>query len=143
MSAQLRWYAKARASLYAGKINFLNDDIKIALLGSGYVPDQNADEKWSDISAFEISGSGYDAGGQTLLNKLVTYDPATKKTALKADDAQWPAATIAGRNVVCYDNTHPDKPLLGFSDYGDFSCTNGNFKVRFSPNGMFTDTLNP
>ena len=24
-----------------------------------------------------------------------------------------------------------------------FTCTNGNFKVRFSPNGMFTDTLNP
>jgi len=143
MSAQLRWYAKARQSLFAAKINFLGDDIRIALLSSDYVPNQNVDEKWSDISSFEISGPGYDAGGRTLANKTVSYDPGTKKTTLDADDPQWDNATLAGRNVVCYDNTHPDKPLLGFSDYGDFACTNGMMKVRFSANGMFTDTLNP
>ncbi len=143
MSAQLRWYAKARQSLFAAKINFLGDDIRVALLTSDYVPDQNADEKWNDISAFEVAGAGYDAGGQALANKTVTYDSVTKRTTLDADDAQWNAATISGRNVVVYDNTHPDKPLLGFSDYGDFACTNGTLKVRFSANGMFTDTLNP
>lgn len=144
MSAQLRWYAKARQSLFAAKINFLGDDIRIALLSADYIPNQNADEKWADISAFEIVGDGYDAGGQSLVNKSIAYDALTKKHKLDADDPEWgPAATISGQNVACYDNTHPDKPLLGFADYGAFGCTNSTLKVRFSGNGIFTDTLNP
>lgn len=143
MSAQLRWYAKARAALYAAKIDFLNDDIRIALLGPGYIPDRNVDEKWSDISAFEIAGTGYDAGGKAISGKTVTYDPVAGVTSLDADDAQWLNATIAANNIVAYDNTHPDKPLLGFSNYGPIACSNGTLTVQFSPNGMMTDTLNP
>jgi hypothetical protein len=145
MSVTLTWYAKARANVYAAKINFLADDIRCALLGPGYTPDRNVDEKWSDISAFEIAGTGYVAGGELLANKTVTYDAGLKRTSLDADDVLWPASSLAGRVVAIYDATHVDQPLMGFADYGatGFACTNGTLKVKFSDNGVLTDTLNP
>ena len=52
-------------------VDFVSDTIKIALLTSSYSPDREIDQYWSDISTYEVSGTGYTAGGFTLTNKSI------------------------------------------------------------------------
>lgn len=60
----------------AGTLDLSSDTLKMTLMGSGYTPDLNADANWSDISADEITGTGYTAGGITLTSVTVTATPA-------------------------------------------------------------------
>lgn len=59
-------YAQAQLNAWNGHISLLSDKLNMALLGSGYTPNLATDNHWSDISANEITGTGYTAGGQTL-----------------------------------------------------------------------------
>jgi hypothetical protein len=65
----------------------------------GFSPPSEA-AKFADVSAGEIAGTGYTAGGAALTNKAMTY---TKRTArFSADPARWPGALFAARYAVIY-----------------------------------------
>lgn len=52
-----------------GNFNWVSHPVKLALLNDAYVPNFVAHVHWSDVSANEISGTGYTAGGMTLTTK--------------------------------------------------------------------------
>jgi hypothetical protein len=59
-----------------GNINYPSDSIKCALLSS--VPSLSGSAvHWSDVSANEITGTGYTAGGQALTSKTHTITEAS------------------------------------------------------------------
>ncbi len=70
-------YGNLLAHLWNGRIDWLNDTIKVALL-AGHTPAPDVDDYFDDVSADEESGTGtgYTAGGETLTGKSVTYTPA-------------------------------------------------------------------
>jgi len=111
-------------------------DIKVALLSSSYT--FNADHSyWSDVSSYEVSGTGYTAGGQSLNNKSVTKDNANDKAVFDADDVTWSNSTITARYAVLYDNTLINKDLIACFDFGeDKSSSNGDFTIQWSANGI-------
>lgn len=96
------WYAQGQANAHgstsagnAPNNDFLSDDVRLALVGTGYTPDIAAHDFWNDVSANEIGGTGYTASGVALASKTMTV------TAANSWGTTWAASTAytAGRVV--------------------------------------------
>lgn len=126
------------------EVDFDTDTIKVALLSSSYTPDQDAHDYLNDVSTYEVSGTGYTAGGNTLGSKTATYDSANNVVILDAADTTWSSSTITARYAVVYGSTGTSStsPLIGFVDFGsDQSSTNGNFTITWDSTGIVRITV--
>lgn len=88
MAASAQIYANALPQAFAKNINLTSDTLKMALLGSGYTPNLLTDIHWSDISAHEVTGTGYSAGGVGLTSVTLTL------TAANSWGVSWAATTV-------------------------------------------------
>lgn len=123
-------------------IDYLTDTIKCALLTSSYTPAQTTHEWWSDVSAQEVSGTNYTAGGATLGSK--TLSASALVTTLDAADPSWASSTITARYAVFYKDTGTagTSPLIAYADFGgNISSTNGTFTVVLNASGLATITV--
>lgn len=132
-------YNRFKYNLLAGLVDFAGSgshDIKVALLNNTYTID--ADHNlWSDVSAYEVSGSGYTSGGQSLANKIVTQDNTNDLAYFDADDVTWANSTITARYAVLYDNTLINKDLICVFDFGsDQSSSSGDFTISWNASGI-------
>lgn len=98
-----------------------------------------------DISYYEVSGTGYTAGGATLASK--TISEASLKITMSAANVTWSSSTITAAYAIIYDNTPTTglttgKTVLGWVDFGGSqSSSNGNFTITWdSTNGIFSIT---
>lgn len=126
------------------EVDFDTDTIKVALLSSSYTPDQDAHDYLNDVSTYEVSGTGYTAGGNTLGSKTATYDSANNVVVLDAADTTWSSSTITARYAVVYGSTGTasTSPLIGYVDFGsDQSSTNGNFTITWDSTGIVRITV--
>lgn len=127
------------------EIDWDSDTIKVALLSSSYTPNQDTHDYWDDVSANEVTGTGYTAGGATLANKSASYDAGTNVVKLDADDVTWSSSTITARYAVIYDDTpatDATKPLIGYVDFvTDQSSNNGNFTITWDSDGIVNVTV--
>ncbi len=125
-------------------IDWVNDTIKIALLDSGYTPDQDAHQFYSDISAHEVTGTGYSVGGATLASKTKTYTGASNTLSLDAADATWAGSTITARYAAVYKSTGTagTSALIGYIDFGgNVTSTASTFTITFDAGGIFTEVV--
>jgi hypothetical protein len=127
------------------EVDWDTDTIKVALLTNSYTPDQDAHNYFDDVSTYEVTGTGYTAGGITLANKTNTYNSATNVIVLDADDVTWSSSTITARYAIVYDAspaTNATKPLIGYVDFGsDQSSSNGNFTITWDATGIVRITV--
>ena len=126
------------------EVDFDSDTIKVALLTSSYTPDQDAHDYFNDVSAYEVTGTGYTTGGSTLASKTATYDSANNVVILDAADTTWASSTITARYAVVYDSTGTasTSALIGYVDFGsDQSSTNGNFTITWDSTGIVRITV--
>ena len=127
------------------EIDWDTDTIKVALLSNSYTPDQDAHNYFDDVVSFEVTGTGYTQGGNTLANKTNTYNSATNVIVLDADDTTWSSSTITARYAVVYDATpatNATRPLIGYVDFGsDQSSSNGNFTITWDATGIVRITV--
>lgn len=108
-------YGAGILALSTSNLDFTGDDIRVALLDSGYTPDQDGDETWDDISEHELAtAGGYTAEGALLSGKSVTYDAASNQVRLVADDVEWDESSIgpASFAVVYLDSGSPATSTL-------------------------------
>ena len=89
MAITTRLYDAGLARLLSG-VDWAAATVRCGLLSTGYVFDA-AHEAWADVSAREIAGTGYAAGGLALSGKAVLA--ASGGAALVADAVVWPALT--------------------------------------------------
>lgn len=94
MTVTTRWYAAADLAAYNKEVDYLSDTIKVALLGSGYTPALDTHDYYNDVSASEVSGAGYTAGGATLASKTMVY------TAANSWGTAWASATAYGAEAI-------------------------------------------
>lgn len=129
----------------APNIDWLSDDIRVALVANTYAPAQDTHDFWDDVVANEAAGTGYTANGQALTTKTLAYTAGTNVIKGDADDASWAASTVTARYAVIYDRTpgtDATRPLIGYVDFGaDVSTTNGTFSIVWSASGIFTITV--
>ena len=126
------------------EVDYDTDTIKVALLTSSYTPDQDAHDYFNDVSTYEVSGTGYTAGGNTLASKTATYDSANNVIVLDAADTTWASSTITARYAVVYDSTGTSSTsaLIGYVDFGsDQSSTSGNFTITWDSTGIVRITV--
>jgi hypothetical protein len=127
------------------EIDWDTDTIKVALLTNSYTPDQDAHNYWDDVSTYQVTGTGYTAGGAALTNKTNTYTGASNVIVLDADDVTWSSSTITARYAVIYNDspaTNATKNLIGYVDFGsDQSSSNGNFTITWDATGIVRITV--
>lgn len=132
-------YNSFKEFLGDGTFDMDGDTFKVALLGSGYTPSA-AHTVFADVSANEITGTGYTAGGATLAN--VTWASAAGTTTFDAGDISWTGATFTARYAVLYKSGTANtivNPLVKVFDFGsDQSCSNGPFTITFNAAGILT-----
>lgn len=138
-------YGNFLAKALNKEVDWDSDTIKVALLTSSYTPNQDTHDYFDDVSANEVSGTGYTSGGQTLGSKTVTYDATNNVIILDAADTTWSSSTITARYAVIYDDsgaTAASKALIGYVDFSsDQSSTNGNFTITWDATGIVRITV--
>jgi hypothetical protein len=115
-----------------GNVDLVNDAFKVMLL-NGWTPDPTTDENIDDISANEISLTGYTAGGQALAGLSVVRDDTNHETKWTFTSPYW--ASIAAGTVT---------RAAVFKDTGveSTSIIVGNIEIETNPNGQsFTLTI--
>lgn len=131
-------YNRFKANLMNKEVDLEADTIKVALLDNSH--SFNADNNtWSDVSANEISGTGYTAGGEELTNKSVTQDDTNDKAVFDADDVSWSSATFTAYHAVLYDDTLANDDLICSIDFGGAkSVSSGTFTIQWDADGIIT-----
>jgi hypothetical protein len=98
MAITAKFYPSAAAKMFNNDLND-GDSFKMALLSSAGTYD-STDVLYSDVSANQISGTGYSSGGVA-----VTVGPATSdasKAEFPVTAALWTGATFTFQNAVIY-----------------------------------------
>lgn len=136
-------YNNGKEAFFNGDINLSTDTLKVALFPSTYSANIDTDQFWSDISASEVSGTGYTAGGATLTTVSVTQDNANDKAVLDADDVTFSTVTLTGVNAVRYAVLYKDtgtpgtSPLIAQFDFGSDQEPNGvDFTIQWNASGI-------
>lgn len=142
MSASIHLYGSFPGSLASKEQDWMNDTIKVALLGASYSPNQDTHSEWGDVSSHQVSGTAYTAGGVTLANKSMSYNASTNTRTFDGNDVEWPDSTITARYAVIYNDTTSGKPLVGYVDFAaERSSNEGLFRIAWNASGIFTVTV--
>lgn len=113
--------------------------IKCALCTNAYVPDQDAHDFFNDVSASEVSGTGYTAGGKAITTRAVNLDTTNNYIELDGDDVSWTGATFTARYAIVYKDTGTSttSPLIGYVDFGaDVPVSAGTFSITWDATGI-------
>jgi len=97
---------------------------------------------YGDISYYEVSGTGYTAGGEEITSKTLAQTAGA--TALDGDNVGWTSVSITARWAVVYEDTptdDEDKKLLGFVDFGENKQSSGaDFDIEWDSDGILITT---
>ena len=124
------------------------NNIMIALINNSATPDFAAHDYWADLSANEVSGTGWPAGGVALTSTTWTSTGG----ALMWDTANVSQASTTltnARAAVIYDtsvSTPSNDAMICLVDFNaDYSTSNGTFAITWStsPNCVFSIDLTP
>jgi hypothetical protein len=93
------------------------------------------------VTANEITGSGYSAGGNTLGTK--TNAESSGLVSVGAANTSWTTATLAGIfGDLVYDNTVTNKYAYCWNYFGGTqSVTAGTFTIAWNSGNIFTVTI--
>lgn len=142
--ATSKMYLNAIRAVWNKQVDWDTDDIRVMLVSSAYTPNQDTHDFLDDVTSYEVSGTGYTAGGLSLQNKSVTVDAANNVVVLDADDATWANSTITARYAVVYNNTGASaaaKPLISYLDLlSDQASNSGNFTITWDATGIMRHT---
>lgn len=139
-------YNRFKEEVMEGAHDLLTDNIRVALLNSTHAfdPDAATNDSWSEVSANEVSGTGYSAGGELLGTKTVTVDDANDRGAFDAADTTWGSSTITARYAVVYNDsaTTPTADcLIACYDFStDQESASGNFTLQYAAAGLILIT---
>jgi hypothetical protein len=136
--------------LLSGGIDLDTDTIVGILVGTGYTPNRTAHSLFSDVSANEVTGTGYTAGGIALSSKTMTHSAGTG--TFDAADLTWSTSTITAKYCVLIRRAGGSLAsgdlLIGYVDLDTTSgsstvtSTGGNFTVAWNASGILTVTAN-
>lgn len=141
-------YSNARELVNEGTLDLDSDSFRMVLVTSSYTPAQNTHTAWSDISANEVSGTGYTANGQAITQtvtrsgNVITFD---------CDDKSWASSTITAKYAVIVKDADSNNALastdvpLCYADLntggGSESSSGAAFNVNINASGVFAETV--
>ena len=81
------------------------------------------------ITTNEASGTGYSAGGTTLVNSTVTV--AQNISFISFSNATFSTATLTASCCLIYNSTQSNKAVVVLDFGGSKTSTNGDFTIQF------------
>ena len=126
-----------KEDLFGGTVDLDSDTIKCALLTSSHSFTQT-NTTWANVSANEISGTGYTAGGVELSSKTISVSSGVARW--DAADATWLTSTFTARHAVLYDTTNSSSLIASIDFGGDQTISVGTFTVQWSTGGIMALT---
>ena len=141
MAVWLPYDAFKTAQYNGSAIDFDTSALTVALVTSSYTPSRAAHDFFDDVSANEVSGTGYSAGGAALTTKTLTI--SNNVLTYDADDltfTQNAGGFSNARYAVLYLNTGSagTSRLVAYNDLvSDRGNVNSDLVLQF-PNGIFT-----
>ncbi|NQD37468.1 hypothetical protein HPT27_10555 [Permianibacter sp. IMCC34836] len=114
--------------------------VKAMLLTSSYTPDADAHDFVDDIVAFEASGTGYTAGGQTV-TATITLDTATNQVRVTFTAPVWTSSSVGARYLALYFDigTNSQDELITVIDNGStVTSSNSTFTFDITAPLVFT-----
>lgn len=135
-------YTVQKTDFLKGEGSLTSDAIKVALLTSSYAPSAAHDE-YQDVFAYEVTGTGYDAGGKVLGDKARTKDDTNDEAYFDStSNMTWDGSTITARYAVLYyTGGELAQQLICCIDFGsDQSSTNGDFTIQWNDGGILALT---
>ena len=110
-----------------GEHDLVNDVLKVAL----YTSDADLGPDTTVYSTTnEVSGTGYTAGGNVVLNVIVQQGNGTGYATF--DNPTWPGANFTTRGALIYNDSVAGKPSVAVLDFGaDKTVNNDTFTVIF------------
>ena len=81
------------------------------------------------ITTNEASGTGYSAGGTTLVNSTVTV--AQNISFISYNNATFSTATLTASCCLIYNSTQSNKAVVVLDFGGSKTSTNGDFTIQF------------
>lgn len=127
-----------KKNIMNGNINLAVDTIKVMLVTSSYVPDQDAHEFKSSVTN-EVVGTNYTAGGAVLTGKTVSQDNTDNEGVFDANDVTWGNSTITAKGAIFYKDTGvaATSPLICYIDFGTTKIsTNSDFVLQWNTEGI-------
>lgn len=132
-------YNNFKQRLMTGEVDFDSDQIYVMLLSSSYAADVDTHINVNDISAYEVSGTGYVTGGTMLTGVTVMINLTTDKAILDANDITWADSTITVRYCSLYKQSGVANTswLIATFDFGsNKSSSSGDFTVQWNAAGI-------
>ena len=117
-------------------------NIKCALLhedNNAGSPWDQADTVFGDVSAWQVTGTNYTAGGADMGAAGNSIDRSTITTQFKSTtDPEWASSTIDATHAVVYSDG-ATKHLICMVDFGgEESSVDGTFKIEWAGGIVFT-----
>lgn len=132
-------YDQVPKLFFDGTVLWTTDTVYAMLVASTYTPDVSVHTQKTDVVAHEITGTNYTAGGEQLLNPVVT------NSKIDADDASWTTLTATFRYIVYYANVTRNgltNPLIWYTlpdeTPADTVIVASNYSPQLPTNGIFT-----
>ncbi len=118
-----------KEQLLLGQHDLETDTLKIALYASSAVlgPDTLV-----YTSAEEVSGTGYVAGGETLVNVSVNLSNGIAYASF--DNPTWIAATFSTRGALIYNASKANKSIAVLNFGIDQTVLSQSFQIQLPPN---------
>ena len=115
---------------------------KWAMYTNTLTPNFSTDVGYSATN--EVSGTGYTAGGQTILSPTTTESPSGTLMYDMADQVWAASTTVTARGAILYADVLGGNNLIVAMTFGaDFTSTAGTFTIQFASTGVFTIDLTP
>lgn len=120
-------------------------NIYCALINNSATPNFDTHDLWADLSANEVTGTNWAAGGVALTS--TAFSVSTGTLLWDAADVSVASTTLsAARAAVIYDTSIAGDALVCLVDFNaDYSTSNGTFAITWSssPAAVFTIDLTP
>lgn len=121
-----------KQELYEAIHNFTTDTFKIALYTANATLNQDTT---AYTSTGEITGTGYTATGQTLLNPTVNASDGT--AYISFDNPSWTSASFTARGALIYNSSKANRSVAVL-DFGSDKTTTSTFTITFPANTATT-----
>jgi hypothetical protein len=115
---------------------------KGALISNSATPNFDTHDLWNDLSANEVTGTNWAAGGVALTGTAITVSTGT--LVFDATDVTVASTTLTNARAYVWYASPVATELIVLVNFGaDYSTVNGTFAITWNASGIFTVDLTP
>lgn len=127
-------YNKCKELIFKQELNLVSDTIKIILVYN-YTANIDSHQFYSNVSAYEVNGTGYTINGKLLSGTSMIRNDTTDRIRFDAQDTVWDSLSVTTNGAIIYKSLSATNisPLIAFIDFnGIRSVNNTRFRIEWN-----------